>query len=207
MNNINSLREFSQKKVTDMLDQERVKREQEAKLKADFVRLFNREDIFAVVNEFSQSLDVLFNHYSRASAKDPLLSFILLLPGLNKLTQDFKIVPAILSLQEVIQLFRMFTKDKVAENGQPIGLDSREFKESLVRIAAVGQKEIAQLTATDPPPSVTVQSCTAETVRYLFRFMSLPTDPKRMLDLLKKMNLEPQLHPREKRKLLSKTPT
>lgn len=199
-------REQAQKRGKDLLEQERGKRELEVKLKAEFQHLYAREDIIALISEFTPTLEVLFDHYSKVSAKDPLKAFVVQLSGLNKTVQDFKLVPAILSLPEVIQLFRMLTKDKFTEDSKPIGLSSREFKEMLVRIAAIGQREVARGLGMQSPAEVNIENCGVEMVRALFRWMGLTTDARKTLDLLKKINAEPPMHPREKRRRMAKTP-
>lgn len=197
-------REQAQRKGKELLDQERLKRELEVKLKAEFQRLYAREDITALISEYTPTLEVLFDHYSKVSAKDPLKATVMQLPGLNKAVQDFKLVPGVISVPEVIQLFRMLTKDKSTEDSKPIGLSAREFREVLVRVAAIGQREVARALGLECPAEINIENCGLDSVRALFRLMGLSTDARKTLDLLKKISAEPSLHPREKRRLLTK---
>ena len=199
-------REQAQKKAKELIDQERPKRELELKLKAEFQRLYFREDITALVSEYTHTLEVLFEHYSKVSAKDPLKASVVQLSGLNKAVQDFKLVPGVISVPEVIQLFRMLTKDKTTEDSKPIGLSTREFREVLVRVAAIGQREVARALGLESPAEVSIEDCAVDLVRALFRLMGLTTDARKTLDLLKKISAEPSVHPREKRRLLNKAP-
>ena len=195
-------KEQAQRKAKELLEQERRKRELEGQLKGEFQRLYAREEVARVVGDYASSLDVLYDHYSKVGAKDPLQSSLVLLPGLNRLVQDFHLVPSILSSPEVIQLFHMLTKDKTSL----IGLTNREFKEVLIRIAAIGQREIAQITGIPCPSDLKIEFCEVEIIKGMFRWMGLGVDGRKTLDLLKKMTAEPTLHPREKRRLKAKTP-
>ena len=195
----------AQKKVADMLDVQRAKREQEGVLRTEFQHLVMREDVTALLTEYTAGLDTLFSYYAKVSARDPMNATVLQLPGLNKLAQDFKVIPVILTLQELVQLFRTLTKDKPVELGKPTGLDPREFREALVRIAALKQEQIARVADVQVPASVSVEGCSVDSIRGLFVFMTLPVDARRTGELLKKINNEPSLHPLEKKKLLART--
>jgi hypothetical protein len=175
-----------------MLEQQKLQREAESKQLMDLNAFNAREDVVALLGEFETTLALLHTYYAKIGAKDPLNAFHLPMAGLARLSQDFHLVPALLSAQDLVQLFRLSAK------GQTQGLEVFAFREWLVRVALQGLQSLTRLAgreAESAPPS-------ADTLRALFSFMGLTPEERLTAELLKKLSSEPALHPLARKQLL-----
>jgi len=181
----------AQKKVADMLEQQKLQREAESKQLMDLNAFNAREDVVALLGEFETTLALLHTYYAKIGAKDPLNAFHLPMAGLARLSQDFHLVPALLSAQDLVQLFRLSAK------GQTQGLEVFAFREWLVRVALQGLQSLARLAGREAESAPS-----ADTLRALFSFMGLTPEERLTAELLKKLSSEPALHPLARKQLL-----
>lgn len=181
----------AQKKVADMLEQQRLQREAESLQQTDLQAFCARPEVVAALREFEATLALLFTFYAKVGAKDPLNAFHLSMAGLARLSQDFRLVPALMSAQDLVQLFRLSAK------GQTRGLEEPAFRDWLVRAALQGLQPLARLAGREAESSPT-----ADTLRALFTFMGLTPEERLTTELLKKLSSEPALHPLARKQLL-----
>lgn len=181
----------AQKKVADMLEQQRLQREADSRQQADLHTFCARQEVVSLLREFDTTLALLFTFYAKVGAKDPLNAFHLSMAGLARLSQDFRLVPALLSAQDLVQLFRLSAK------GETQGLEASAFRDWLVRVALQGLQPLARIAGHEVESSPTV-----DTLRALFTFMGLTPEERLTAELLKKLSSEPALHPLARKQLL-----
>ena len=196
---LESKRETDKKKAVELLEVERQRREAEKQMKRDFAALAENREIAEVVEMFSRAVAVLHDNYAKVGAKEPRNAHLLQWAGLNKFCLQFFLLPELISAEELTVLYRMYTKDKTCEDRAVIGMTGAEFADCLVRIAALGQSKLRN--APGEAYAYGLADCNAHTVRALFTYMQLPEDPKRVLDLLKDINTQPPLHPRDRKRI------
>ena len=194
-----SKKETDKKKATELLELERQRREAEKQMKRDFAELSESREIGAVVGEFGRAVATLHDNYAKVGAKEPRNAQLLQWAGLNKFCLHFFLLPEIVSAEELTVLYRMYTKDKTCEDRSAIGMSVSEFADCIVRIAALGQNRLRN--STGEAYEFGLADCNADTVRALFSYMQLPEEPKRVLDLLKDINTQPPLHPRDRKRI------
>lgn len=181
----------AQQKVKSMLEQQKKKQEAQRSQQIDIPAFCAREDVQTLLGEFNSTLDVLFVFYAKVGAKDPLNANSVSVAGLSRLCQDFRILPALISAQDLVKLFRLSTK------GQTQELDFPTFREWLIRVGLHDQRVLAQISGRELE-----STGTAETLRALFSFMGLTAEGRLTAELLKKLSSEPALHPLARKQLL-----
>ena len=195
-----SKRELEKRKAGELLELERKRRESEQRMKRDFSSLSTNTEIAAVLDEYRKSLEVVFDFYVRVGTRDPRAATVLQWPGLNKLCLQFFVLPEIVSTEELTILYRMYTKEKsVSEPGIVIGMEKGEFFDCIIRIAALGQNQLRNKPGEEY--KFELADCNALTVKALLRYMEVPTDSKRVIDLLKLLSSQPPVHPRERKRI------
>lgn len=194
-----SKKETDKKKAVELLEIERQRREAEKQMKKDFAQLSDNPEIRELVEEFGRVLGTLHDNYAKVGAKEPRNAELLQWAGLNKFCLQFFLLPEIISAEELTVLYRMYTKDKTCEDRSAIGMTVSEFEDCIVRIAALGQNKLRN--GPGEAYEFGLADCNADTVRGLLNYMQLPEEPKRVLDLLKDINTQPPLHPRERKRI------
>lgn len=180
-------KEAGKRRAIELLEQEKQKREEEHQLKHDLTELTCRADVSAVLEEYRKSLEVLYEFYAKAGAKDPLSATQLLWSGLHKLSLHFLLVPELISAEDLTILFRVYAKATPSSS-----FSYSQFTDSLVRIAAVGQKQLQKST----------QQCSGDTIKALFAYMELPVDARKVVEVIKAKTAALPLHERDRKRLV-----
>ena len=166
------------RKIPQMLEIEKENREKEAKLKLEFERLWENEEIQREIQPFFPSISVIFGYYAKKYAENPLNTGELRLKGFTKLCVDIGLVPDICPKDAMVQLYRQVTKGKDGFEG----MTEEELSVVIVRMAGISQAKIALLKNTVwERRERSVGECDPQTVRHLLELLSIPLDPKRML--------------------------
>ncbi|CAG9322647.1 unnamed protein product [Blepharisma stoltei] len=196
-NNKEKLNELK-KKSMKFIDEQRQKRSQEYKEKLALNQLSVDHEIRSVLEEFSKSLEVLFDISAKSSKKSKIEApYGLDYAGFLKFALNFVMIPGIIPQERLLKIFRSITKDKVSD--QSI-LSYPEFEEALIRIAAYGQEYIHRFIK-KPVESSDLLNCTGDTLRGLLKYMNLTQDPKDTMVLMQQIITSKPLEARERKKL------
>jgi hypothetical protein len=192
-------KEIARKVFLAKLNAARRHREQEQTMRAEEESQMNDSAVLAVCEEFRESVDVVFKHFCKASAAtnvEVLNSSVLPLPGFSKFTNYFKIWPSLMSGDESTQIFHLLTKNKIPEFTVPTSLSRAEFNDALMRLALKGRQGLG----------LSPDSKLQEAVRKLLQFMHLTSDPRKTVDLLRRMASQQSQDPVKIVRRRSKTP-
>lgn len=174
-------REDKKRKIQEMLEVEKELRDRENSVRQEFETLWSRSEIQSVFQPFQASLQVLFSYFAKKCAKSPLEVEELYLNGLLRLGQELKVVPELCSKEVLVQVYRQVTKGKQG----PMGLALPDFIQVLLRLSAICQSQLSQLSSDSPAQSFPIAQCPPATVLSLLTHLKVQQDPKRMIDQLK----------------------
>ena len=132
-----SLQERKQKqaaKVMKKIETQKKLQEEHKKKENEIQTAFNTPQVQQVFQEYSKSIEVIFNHYSKVGASQTKTSNSQNLPaaGFNKFCTQFNLWPGLVTHDETMGVFRNISKRK--ETGMVAGLDLQEFKEAVLRL-------------------------------------------------------------------------
>ena len=180
-------KEAEKRRGVELLEQEKLRREEEIRMKQDLATLSTRTDITSVLQEHHKSLEVLYDYYAKVYAKDPKDTAQLTWQGLYKLSLHFLLLPELISMEDLSALVRSYDK-----NAPVAGIGFEQFTQCLVKIAAVGQKQLTKET----------QPCSGVTVKALLTYMELPVDSRRVVEVVRHKVTALPLHQRDRKRLV-----
>ena len=187
-------KEVKRKQFEQKFLKSKAMKEELNKQKEEFQKLKNKDSIKAIFSEYEKSLQLVFNHYCKATpGKDGVAQSELSYQGFNKLCINFNIVPGLVANTEILKLFRHATKEKKESAGVSINYD--DFLENILNMSLKYQEEIGKV--------LTKQlSTNEEMLEGFFEYLSLSKDPKKTRDIIKDIDLKSKnLHPRDKKKM------
>ena len=95
-----------------LLESKRVQEDQKQK-KDKFVEYYSRSDVKSILQEYSVTIETLYTHFLRTNSKNPNeISLGLDFKGINKLSLDLKIIPTLISVNDMLSIFNRVTKNK-----------------------------------------------------------------------------------------------
>jgi len=135
-----------------------------------------RDEVQQVFQTYSGGLQVLFNHYMKASAP-ALGSEVMETTGLNKFLTQFSVSPNLLTIEEAFRIFKSITKNK---RETPVGLNIHEFGQALLSFSYLGQSQLEEKTQKklEEPD---------ELFKAFLEYLKLPKEAKKTLNLLKQI--------------------
>ena len=168
------------------VEQHRRQRDFSQSLRTSLQEAVNQPAVQTLLFEFGKSLEALFTHYSKATARldrDPLLAVSALrLPGFKRLCLQLGVVPRLLGAEDIAVVFmRLAKSEKGVEGVLALTLDS--FRQALAELAVLARPALRQVKGEAPPTTVFAQKDLGD----FFEHLAITPNPKSTLVLLKRL--------------------
>jgi hypothetical protein len=143
------LKELERKKnIEQTLEKERQKREKEKLIRQEIKELQNKESISSIFEKYQEELLSIYNYYIENTELSLDVAYNkenLQFKGFMTFVVEFQLSPQILNFEKMLLIYRSTTKDKTLKDKVPIGVDFKEFQQTLLRIAIKGKKWFDEL--------------------------------------------------------------
>lgn len=179
-------RALQKQQALKAVQQHRRQRDFSQSLRTNLQEAVNQPDVQTLLFDFNKSLEVLFTHYSKATARldrDPLLAVSALrLPGFKRLCLQVGVVPGLLGTEEVVVVFtRLAKSEKGVEGVLALTIDS--FRQAIAELAVLARPALKQARGEPPPTTAFAQ----KDLKDFFDHLAITANPKSTLVLLKRL--------------------
>ena len=168
------------------VEQHRRQRDFSQSLRTSLQEAVNQPAVQTLLFEFGKSLEALFTHYSKATARldrDPLLAVSALrLPGFKRLCLQLGVVPRLLGAEDIAVVFMRLAKSEKGVEGV-LGLTLDSFRQALAELAVLARPALRQVKGEAPPTTVFAQKDLGD----FFEHLAITPNPKSTLVLLKRL--------------------
>ncbi|OMJ82697.1 hypothetical protein SteCoe_16519 [Stentor coeruleus] len=147
-------------------------------------------DVKKFLNEYLPGIETTFNYYCKQNPISATDATWLSMPGFNKFSTQFPIVPVLVTSDDILRIYKQIIKSKA---NQP-GINIADFKESLVTITLISSDILKQESGKK------IDSYSG-LVKEFFKWIGLPKDSIETQNFLKKLGNSMQtLNPRDKKR-------